>query len=67
MSAGEFLRRTREEANLTQSELAALCDTQQAAISRIENDYVSPTVGMLERLVAACGRELRLAAEAVDA
>jgi len=58
--AGEILRSTRLQAGLTQKQLADRASTKQSAISRLESGTVSPTVGMLERLLEAAGAELVL-------
>jgi len=55
---GRLIRRARAEARLTQVELARRCETAQSAISRLENDTISPTVETLERVLAAAGAEL---------
>ncbi len=48
---------------MSQRELGELAGTRQAAISRIERGLVSPSVDTLERIVAAMGERLILAAE----
>jgi transcriptional regulator with XRE-family HTH domain len=47
---------------MTQVELAQRAGTTQAAIARVERGRVSPTVRTLQRLLAATGHELALAA-----
>ena len=49
-------------AGLTQAELARRAGTTQAAVARVEGGRVSPTVRTLQRLLAATGHELTLAA-----
>jgi DNA-binding XRE family transcriptional regulator len=44
---GELVREARLRHGLTQQELAARASTSQAAISRIEQDLVSPSVEYL--------------------
>jgi transcriptional regulator with XRE-family HTH domain len=55
MTAGELLRLVREEAGMSQKELAELARTRQSAVSRVECDVVSPSVVTLARLVEATG------------
>ena len=55
MLLGRELRQARRTADLTQEELAARAKVDRTYISDIENDKVSPTVDMLERLCAALG------------
>lgn len=66
MQAGELLRGARERHGLTQSQLAIRARTSQAAISRIERGFVSPTVEMLEKLLDLVGEELMLDASEID-
>ncbi len=60
MDVGGFVRDLRERHGLNQAALAYRSGTTQQAMSRIEQGLVSPTVGMLARLAAACGEELVL-------
>jgi len=53
MLLGREFRKNRLEADLTQEALAAKAKVDRTYISDIENDKVSPTVDMLERLCAA--------------
>lgn len=48
---GGELRRRRERAGLTQTELAARCDVQPSEISRLESGRRVPTVGALARVL----------------
>lgn len=57
---GVLLRQAREEAGLTQEELAARLNTQKSAISRIENHAGDIRLSTLERYAAALGRQLTL-------
>ncbi|MGL4423757.1 MAG: helix-turn-helix domain-containing protein [Gemmataceae bacterium] len=52
MLLGREFRKNRQEADLTQEALAAKAKVDRTYISDIENDKVSPTVDMLERLCA---------------
>lgn len=60
-----LLRRAREEAGLSTRELARSASVAASTVSRIESGRVVPTVGMLDRLLSACGRTLRLEAPEV--
>jgi transcriptional regulator with XRE-family HTH domain len=50
----------REQAGLTQTELAERASTSQPAVARLEAGEASPTVATLQRLAAAAGFELSL-------
>jgi len=54
------LRHAREEADLSQSALAALAGTSQPTLARYESGAALPTLPTLERLLAACGRQLQI-------
>ena len=58
----ELLKEARDRAGLTQRELARRAGTSQAMVARIERGQQSPSVATLERLVRACGLELRVEA-----
>lgn len=55
MTAGQLLRLVREEAGMSQTELAERAKTKQSSVSRLECDAVSPSVVTLARLVEATG------------
>jgi HTH-type transcriptional regulator / antitoxin HipB len=57
---GVLLRHAREEAGLTQEELATRLDTKKSAISRIENHAGDIRLSTLERYAKALGRQLSL-------
>ena len=57
---GAILKQAREEAGLTQEELAAKLNTKKSAISRIENHAEDIKLSTLERFANALGKELRL-------
>lgn len=59
MDGGLLIREARLRAGLTQAELARRAATSQSAIARYERGDVSPRVDTLDRIVAACGLELR--------
>jgi len=57
---GAILKQAREEAGLTQAELAAKLNTKKSAISRIENHAEDIKLSTLEKFANALGKELRL-------
>ncbi len=59
-----LVREMREEARLTQAELARKAGTTQSVIARLEDaEYTGHSLAMLERIAAACGVGLKLHAE----
>lgn len=66
MTAGTLLRTARLRHGLTQRQLAIRARTSQAAISRIERDLVSPSVGTLSELLRLMNEELALGAQEID-
>lgn len=59
-----LVREMREQAELTQSELAKKVGTTQSVIARLEDaEYSGQSLTMLERVAAACGVTLKLRAE----
>jgi len=66
MSAGDLVRRAREEAGLSRSALAAKAGVPTSTVSRIEAGSSDPTLTMLSRLIAASGRHLSLTLDAVQ-
>jgi ribosome-binding protein aMBF1 (putative translation factor) len=59
-----LVREMRENAGLTQSELARKVGTTQSVIARLEDaQYSGQSLTMLERIAAACGVALKLRAE----
>lgn len=60
MTSAHLLREARLRAGLTQSELARGCGTTQSAVSRWESGGVEPSLEALQRLIRACGLDLRL-------
>jgi uncharacterized protein len=58
MTSGQLLRRARDRAGLTQSELAARAGTTQSVISAYESNSRQPAMATLAELVAATGYEL---------
>ncbi len=55
-----LLRKARAESRLTQVQLAEKCDMTQGRISQIENAFGEVSLGLLAKLVYACGYRLRL-------
>lgn len=58
--AATAIRRARQEAGLTQVDLAGRLGTSQAAIARLERPGANPTVGNLRKTLAATGQALEL-------
>ena len=59
-----LIREMREDAGLTQSELARKIGTTQSVIARLEDaEYAGHSLTMLERIATACGVALKLHAE----
>ena len=57
-SVSSMLRDARQGAGLTQDALAQRVGTSQPAVAAYEAGRRTPTLATLERLIAACGREL---------
>jgi len=57
---GILLKKAREDAGLTQAELARRIRTKKSAISRIENHADDIKVSTLERTALALGKKLRI-------
>jgi ribosome-binding protein aMBF1 (putative translation factor) len=59
-----LIREMREDASLTQVELARKAGTTQSVIARLEDaEYTGHSLSMLERIAGACGVNLKLHAE----
>jgi ribosome-binding protein aMBF1 (putative translation factor) len=59
-----LVREMREDADLTQAELARKVGTSQSVIARLEDaEYAGHSLTMLERIAAVCGVVLKLHAE----
>jgi transcriptional regulator with XRE-family HTH domain len=52
---GEELRRARDEAGLSQEEVAARAEIDRSYLSQLENDKKSPTLDLLFRVCKAIG------------
>ena len=57
---GVMLKMAREEAGLTQEQLAEKIKTQKSAISRIENHAEEIKLSTLEKIARALGKKLRV-------
>ena len=60
MSAATYLNQARRAAGFSQRELSRRTGVPQSAIARIERGQQVPRSDTLERLLKACGFELRL-------
>lgn len=59
-----LVREMREDAALTQAEIAKKVGTTQSVIARLEDpEYTGHSLTMLERIAAACGVALKLRAQ----
>ncbi|MBF8306119.1 MAG: putative transcriptional regulator [Acidobacteria bacterium] len=59
-----LIREMREDAGLTQAELARRVGTTQSVIARLEDaEYRGHSLAMLERIASACAVSLKLRAE----
>ena len=63
MTAASRLNQARRAAGISQRELARRSGVPQSAIARIEGGKQTPRSDTLDKLLAACGFELRLAPE----
>ena len=57
---GVILKQAREEAGLSQSQLASKIGTQKTSISRIENHAEDIKLSTLEKVALALGRQLKV-------
>jgi HTH-type transcriptional regulator/antitoxin HipB len=57
---GVILKQAREDAGLSQSELAQKIGTQKTSISRIENHAEDIKLSTLEKVALALGRQLKV-------
>jgi transcriptional regulator with XRE-family HTH domain len=60
MSAATYLNQARRAAGFSQRELSRRTGVPQSAIARIERGLQVPRADTLDRLLVACGFELRL-------
>lgn len=57
---GVMLRQAREDAGITQEQLADKLNTQKTAISRIENHAEDIKLSTIERVAEALGKRLKI-------
>ncbi len=62
MTPGELIRQHRQEAGLTQHQLAVRAGTTKTAISRLEGGHLDPSIPTLDRLLLCMGYALQLEA-----
>lgn len=60
MDVPGLIKELRAEADLGQRELARLAGLSPSMLSRYERGHQLPTLAVLDRLLAACGRDVRL-------
>lgn len=54
------LIKTRIDGKISQRQLAKKANTTQAVISRVENMTVSPSIGLLQKIASALGKNLEV-------
>lgn len=59
MSAHDLIHEARRRAGLTQLGLAELVGTTQSAVARLESGATEPSYARVDRIIRACGLELR--------
>ena len=57
---GVLLKQARQEAALSQAELAEMIDTQRTAISRLENHAQDVKLSTIEKVARALGKHLEV-------
>ena len=57
---GVLLKQAREDAGLSQAELAELIDTKRTAISRLENHAQDVRLSTIEKVARALGKQLEI-------
>ena len=67
VDAQQLLRQARRRADVTQRELARVAGTSRSTVVAYETGSMSPTVRQLTRLVRACGLQLSVTLEPLDA
>lgn len=63
-SPAALVREMRLSAGLSQRRLAQLAGTSQPAVARYEQGHATPSWETLERVAGACGKQVRISAEA---
>jgi len=66
MTSGQIIRDARRRNRLSQKRLALRAGTRQSAISRLEQDEVSPSIDTMELLLNAMGETLGLASQPME-
>jgi len=66
IEVGEKVRTAREQAGMTQRELAARMATSQAAIARLEAGSTAPTLTTLQKAAAALDLQISVELHATD-
>jgi len=66
MAAHHLIHEARRRAGLSQRDLAERVGTTQSAIARLESGTTEPSFARVERLLRACGLELRPTVVASD-
>lgn len=64
--AGEVIREARSRAGISLRELARRAETSPATVTRYERGLINPSMATVERLVAACGLEMRVVLDEPD-
>lgn len=64
---GDLIRNARWDAELTQDAMAARAGVSRSMLARVENGSRTPTLRLLERLLAEAGKQLRLELDPLDA
>jgi transcriptional regulator with XRE-family HTH domain len=64
-SGAQILRQARQEAGLSQTQLAARLGVSQAAVSKLERPTANPTVATLQTALRALGKRLTLNVEPI--
>jgi len=62
---GYLLRLAREEAGLTQTELAQELKVSQQSVAQAERWQSNPTIGFMKDWIRACGREMEIRIKAL--
>ncbi len=66
MTPGRLIADARARHGLSQTRLALRVGTRQSAISRLENDELSPSVDTLDTLLSAMGERLSLSTQPAE-
>ena len=66
MDGGHLVREARLRAGLTQREVAERTGLSQPTIARLESGAIQPSFSQVDRLIRACGLELRVGLATAD-